>query len=447
MGFAKSLSMLVFTYGILVGQFGCTSKDNDRKKSIEASDPVVAADDFTVDCEISSAIGTVGIVTWATNVDPVDNAYIEFGLDSSYGMKAPVDLNEPQYRTLLLGMKGEHDYHFRVVVESGNSQYSSDDYTLTTGPVTNLVQVLEMNIDDEDARSRGFVITGLFQNGGMGGFFRATSTNSALAFIVDADGDIVWWYTSSLTNITRARMSYNGKYLWMVTSGMSFGGNSIERVSMDGLDSKVFTDPATHDITAVSGDVMAYLGGGFTSCVVLTEITPDGTTKPIYDTSQLFGFGPCHGNAIRYSETEGVYTLSELSQGDVLWIDRETGSLVQRLTDFSYDWGRHQHGHHLLDDSIVLFNNGSRIAQEISLDPDTKQSAEIWRYSSEYNSQVLGDVQRLPNGNTMVTYSTAGRIHEVDPNGARVMELRFSGTIGYAAWQQSLYDPPVDITM
>jgi len=402
------------------------------------------SDAFTVNDELSSAIGTVGIVTWSTTVEPVTEAYIEFGLDTNYGMQAPVDLAAPEYRTLLLGMKASSEYHFRIVAKDKTSEYQSEDYTLTTGPVTNLAQVLEHNVDNGGARAGGYIVTGLYQSTidrFIGG------AKSALAFIIDADGDIVWWYPSQLSNISRARMSYDGKYMWMISVGNDLVSNGVERVSMDGLDSRVFSVPATHDITAVTGEVMAFLSGDFNGCVVLTEITPDGTTDPIYDTNQIFGGGFCHANAIRYSETEGVYTLSDLGQGDIIWVNRETRSLVQRLSEFSFDWGHHQHGHHLLDNSIVLFNNGLRITQEISLDPSTKQSSQVWQYGTTYNSEVLGDAQRLPNGNTNVTYSTAGRIHEVGPDGQRVMEIRFSASIGYSLWQKSLYGPPSDVIL
>ncbi len=409
-----------------------------------------AADLFTVNHELSPVIGTVGIVTWSTRLSALSEAYIEFGLDTGYGMRAPVDLNEPDFRTLLLGMKGSRDYHFRVVANSGGTEYKSDDYLLTTGPVTNLVRVDQLNVDNEAARARGFITSSLFQAmGGGGGFFPPFGgSGGALAFIADADGDIVWWYSPSLSTATRARMSYDGKHMWMVTVGMEMGGSSgVERVSMDGLDAQSFITPATHDITPATGNVMAFPAGGFNGCVVITEVTPDGTMTPVFDTNQIWANDACHANAIRYSEAENVYTLSDLTQGDIIMVDRATGTVTSRLSDFSFDWGSHQHGHHLLSDSIVIFNNGHRIAQEISLDRGTLQSSEIWRYSSAFSSEVLGDVQRLPNGNTLVTYSTAGAVHEVDASGNRVMEMRFSQSSGYALWRGSLYGLPPDVTL
>ena len=60
--------------------------------------------------------------------------------------------------------------------------------------------------------------------------------------------------------------------------------------------------------------------------------------------------------------------------------------------------------------------------------------------SGNLNSNVLGDVQRLPNGNTLVTYSTDGEILEVDASGATVQTIM--GSYGYADWRATLYGPP-----
>jgi len=428
------------------------SSSTDASVNTQQDATVASSDLFTVNYETSDVIGTVGIVTWSIDVNPIDEAYIEFGLDTNYGTEVIVDLNEPGYRTLLLGMKGRSDYHFHIVAKDDATEYVSNDYTITTGPVTNLVQTLEVNVDDEGARARGFIVSSLFQISG-GGWQSQNDNKSAgaLAFIVDTDGDIVWWYSSNLSNLTRARMSYDGKNMWMISSAQR-EASGIERVSMDGHDYKLFPIPATHDITPVAGNVMAFPQGGFTDCSVITEITPDGTTTPIFDTSQLssdidhLSADECHANAIRYSKTEELYTLSDNILGDVFMIDR-TGTLVGRLTDFNFAWGGRQHGHHLLNDGIIIFNNGDDIGQEFSLDWANMKSSEIWRYRSSYKSELLGDVQRLPNGNTIVTYSTAGRIHEIDPSSNRVMEMHISASIGYALWRKTLYGPPPDVAL
>jgi hypothetical protein len=70
--------------------------------------------------------------------------------------------------------------------------------------------------------------------------------------------------------------------------------------------------------------------------------------------------------------------------------------------------------------------------------------AEIFRYDPGIFSVWLGDVERLPNGNTLVTFSIAGVIHEIDANGNLVREITASA-IGYSSWRPTLYGSPFNI--
>jgi hypothetical protein len=56
---------------------------------------------------------------------------------------------------------------------------------------------------------------------------------------------------------------------------------------------------------------------------------------------------------------------------------------------------------------------------------------------------VLGDVQRLPNGNTLVVYTSRGTLDEVDPDGnlVRRMVWDLGGATTYLERRASLYGP------
>jgi hypothetical protein len=67
-------------------------------------------------------------------------------------------------------------------------------------------------------------------------------------------------------------------------------------------------------------------------------------------------------------------------------------------------------------------------------------ASQVWTYQAG-GSLVLGDVQRLANGNTLITYSTNGLIHEVDDAKNVVRQLSGS-SFGYADQRPTLYGPP-----
>ena len=56
-------------------------------------------------------------------------------------------------------------------------------------------------------------------------------------------------------------------------------------------------------------------------------------------------------------------------------------------------------------------------------------------------SFTMGDVRRMMNGNTLVTFSANGQIHEVSPDGAVIKEIawQLGSIIGYSTWRYSLY--------
>ncbi|HEX6766398.1 MAG TPA: hypothetical protein VF103_12990, partial [Polyangiaceae bacterium] len=94
-----------------------------------------------------------------------------------------------------------------------------------------------------------------------------------------------------------------------------------------------------------------------------------------------------------------------------------------------------------------FFNNGERmtdaVAREVTLDLVAKTATTTWTYAGGEASTTLGDVERLWNGNTLVTYSNAGIIHEVTAAGTLVQTTSLStqGGMGYSTKRKSLYGP------
>ena len=69
---------------------------------------------------------------------------------------------------------------------------------------------------------------------------------------------------------------------------------------------------------------------------------------------------------------------------------------------------------------------------------------QTWSYDGGVANQIMGDVERLPNGNTIVAYSTKGVLHEVSSTGTKLQTLMWTSgqTIGYIEKRASLYGPP-----
>jgi len=399
---------------------------------------------FMVQVQLASAVnsaapGTIGIVTWTVNVSALTEAHIDFGLDTSYGMTAPVDLTLTDHRTLLLGMKPARTYHFRIVARDASTTYTSADYTVMTGPASTTVFISKFQVLNATARKRGFIITSYWAGSGL-----------TVPFIIDGDGEIVWWGRGGPSGgIARARMSADGKNMWFTSASNT--GQPLQRLTMDTLTAQTYTNVVTsHDLTAVSGETMAYLDYGEKDCQSIYEIVPSGTTKEIFESTGIVNSTGCHGNSLRYSQKEDQYTYSEVSQ-DVFAINRAGAvqwRLSQKVTGGNSTWGGIQHGQQLLDNSIIIFANNGGGTNMSALYEYSLTGQQLMRVVTGDYSANLGDVQRLPGGNTLIDFSNASVMKEIDPQGNVVLQINgASGTrFGYALWQENLYGPPVDIS-
>jgi hypothetical protein len=74
--------------------------------------------------------------------------------------------------------------------------------------------------------------------------------------------------------------------------------------------------------------------------------------------------------------------------------------------------------------TLLIFDNGRHRGWSRLLEVDPRDGAEVWSWRAEpreaFFSEVRGAVQRLANGNTLVTESERGRAFELDPAGALV---------------------------
>jgi hypothetical protein len=356
-------------------------------------------------------------------------------------MTAPVDLTLTDHRTLLLGMKPAKMYHFRVVARDAATTYMSGDYTVMTGPATTTVSISRFQVMNASARKRGFIMTSYW-----------SGTGSTVPFILDGDGEIVWWGRGGPSGgIARARMSADGKNMWITSASNT--GQPIQRISMDGLETQTYSSAiGSHDLTPVSGATMAFLEYGESDCNSIYEIDPSGTKREIFESTGVVQTTGCHGNALRYSQKEDQYTYSDVNQ-DVFVVDRSGAvqwRLSQRVTGGRTTWGGIQHGHQLLDNSIIIFANmggGTNLSAMYEFSLTGTQLMRLVGVGGDYSAN-LGDVQRLPGGNTLIDFSNASVMKEFDPQGNVVLQINgASGTrFGYALWQETLYGPPVDIS-
>ncbi|HTB58667.1 MAG TPA: aryl-sulfate sulfotransferase [Polyangia bacterium] len=426
---------------------------------------------FSGTFSVSPKISTVGIVTFTTMLEDPTEAHIDFGLDTSYGMTAPVDLTAASYRTLLLGMKPSKTYHFRLSATDGTNSCTSDDFTIVTGSAPNGMQNPTITTYDASALYGGFLVTGQYSQT----FVDGTSAG-APAFILDKDGTYVWWYTVMGSDATGVTMSYDGNYMWINSVNTPSHVARVHRVSMDGLIDEDHSSEfvgQSHQLTVLPDETVAFYAYGTNGCDDIKLRAPDGTVTTLVNAQAAHGGSDaCHVNAIFYSRLDDTLIFGDLDNNCLTKITR-TGATVWVLnggvstgptSSFTGDiWKGGEHGFHILGlDDFVIFNNNSKVpagsdvswgavagdgtgswALEMKLDLTAMTATQIWSYqASGLDNTVLGDAQRLPNGNTMVDLSTKGTIEEVDANDNLLQEIQTATNFGYMQKRATLYGPP-----
>jgi len=419
---------------------------------------------FTQTSTLSTKISTVGIVTWSTSHAGLKSAQIDFGLTTAYGMTAPVDLALPSYRTLLLGMKASHLYHYRITAMNDSAACQSPDYTIMTGPLANGLVKPTVTTNNAAALSGGFLITGQYVKNTGG---------SAPAYILDSDGDYVWWYNIE-NYVTGAVMNYAGTHMWINNHPPNLADAKVHRISMDGMEDEDLTSQFTelsHQLTVLPDETVAFYAddGGGLGCSDIKERKPDGTVKTIVNSQKAMGTsGQCHVNEIQYSPFDDTLVFSDHIHCAVAKIKRTDGSTVWVLngttkTFTGFTWAGSEHGIHVLGiDDFLIFNNNSRIVAgmdqglpmgtgdgsgvvEIKLDLAAKTVSKIWSYKAmgnAYQTDVMGDMQRLPNGNLVIAFGGKGIVQEITADGTVLQEMRTQTNFGYIQKRATLYGPP-----
>jgi hypothetical protein len=437
-------TLLVFVALVLTGAAGCGGAGGDCTFAVTTN-------------AVSPQIPTVGVVEWSLAGEAPQSAKIVYrltGADPSLlnqGGEAPVQLGNANYRTLLLGLKQSRDYTFHVEATRGGTTCSSPDYALPTTGSFGGAPPVSVDVAQPDARQPGFIVTS-----------SGTSVPDS-AYIIDADGEMVWFFPGPL-NTCRAQMDYEGNTMWMVTCNPINELGEVRSVSMDGA--RVETNVpgfelAHHDLTVMPGGRVAALiwttpANDPPSALAIR--TPDGQVTTAFTIgSNLYQSDTFHADAIHYIASDDSFTISDRNPNVVVKVSA-TGQPQWQLGGVCLDapTGSHcsaqswqvNHGHHLLDDgTFLVFNNtesdGPAHVLEFRVD-DTSGAlgaTALEDYAGSAASATLGDVQRLPGGNTLVTYSNAGTIVELDPSWNVVQT--FTVRAGYSNWRPTLYGPPL----
>lgn len=427
--------------------------------------------DFRVDLDLqlSEIIPTVAHASWDVDHDDREQTWLRAEAGSSE-IIVPVEVDADGHATALVrGMKAGEDYTLRVVELVDGVELRSQSEQLTTGsPPTYLP-----DLDREGGEAEGFLVTSI-------------ATDPSSAVILDEDGDYVWWHQPSeeWKNIFIPRAApaldgsgviYHASTAWLDDDESAENMRELLHVAWDGTElRRLAIKRAHHDFVELPGGTVAIIryhtldvDGEQVEGDRIVEIHPDGTEVDVwsvwdheeYDPEVEYGpedMGWSHINAINYDPGEDAYYLSSRHLHTIYKIDRASGDVLWRLGGARSDFATAadppfacQHQFDIVGDHVLVFDNScpevmvSRVS-ELALDEDAGTADEVWSFDPDPPlwSYGFGDVDRLSSGNTLITWSAAGRIDEVTPDGDVVWSLfeELGGGFGYTTWRRTLYE-------
>jgi hypothetical protein len=417
---------------------------------------------FLLDTHLSDVIPTVVFVEWTTELGPVQEAHVDFGVDTSYGTRIEaMDDGNGTYSATLLGLRPSTDYHVRAAAVIDGTPHFGDAQVVTTGGQPSYLPEISIETEDTDRQAGGLLVTSVL-------------TIPSAAAILDTSGHYVWWYASDEEHetwpITRARLSRDGQsmlFLRNVPLGteVTSEGQHIVRLALDGSSIETLETPGVHNdfveladgtLTVLSEDTREVEGETVVGDRIL-EKHPDGSETEIWSVWDDLVFDPemsqyghwTHANAIDLDEDTDTYYVGARHVNAIFKVDRAAGELLWvfggPVSDFEpadeqTEATRLQHQFQVLEDGILVFDNReenapSSRAVQFDLDEEAGTARQVWEYISEpaVYCYGMGDVTRLESGNTLVTWSSAGMVDEVAPDGEVIwrLQLDLGGGLGY----------------
>jgi hypothetical protein len=409
----------------------------------------------------ATKIPTVGVATFTTDLAGAERAIIQFGKTTTYTLEAPVDWAADNHKTLLLGMPANTDVHYRVVVIQGTSACVGPDATYKTGALSGApMNQTPTKGTSSSTPAPGFII----------------GESGSSAYIVNVQGEVVWSYKTPLMSVSRALMSWDGKYMYAREVGPfnAASGGSIYRVGMDGEgELKLPVTGGTHHDVVATPTGIAYPAkqtAGACDCI-FTAAADGSNSKCLVDLDIVFSKfanGPgsaamekCHVNAIRYYKDTDSFSVSDREKDAIAFIS-STGEVLGSVgatptgttpnhakaegadSTESSIW-RVQHGHDQYEpNKIVVWSNGGfqgGTSKFLHYTISGATAALDWQYTGTGNSPTFSDAQHLPNGNFLATNSSSGAVHELDATGKLVQSFP-SLSKGYSQHRPTLYGPP-----
>jgi hypothetical protein len=440
-------------------------------------DPRVAPPVITLPVATANPYNALSAVV-TFRAEGVDSARVVYESTADAAGATPyVPIHGGEGRITVLGLRAATSYSMLVEALGGRTIAGSERISAITGDLPDAIRNLRLAGDGTPTRGYTLVVP-----------IAAPSDPDAYVVAFDTAGDIRWYraFTAEPWAI-EAKQQPNGNIT--VYLGRSYGWQpdagrfvevrpSGEMVRQFTVSAAYYTDPhelllTYRDTTLTAAHLFGYeirpydlrsIGGRSDAMLGVHTIerqTASGVTVFRWNAAEHFGpehwptpsataFDLVHPSSLEI-DPDGHYVASFQAMDEITKIDSQTGEVLWRFGGLRNQFiiendtrggFQGQHSVRVLDNGhLLLFDNqrhgrppNSR-AVEYVLDTRTMVAGLVWEYAPDppIASPIMGSVQRLAGGNTVVGFGAAGRVAEVNPARSPIWEAVLTAGAGTAA--------------
>lgn len=418
-------------------------------------------------------LGTVPRVAW-TQGGPA-SATITYTYGDHAGSTPTHTLDAGAHSQVVLGLPFGVEATLQVVLEANGQTLVSEPQVVRTAPwpKTLPVPILLTAAPERWDAGLPYVVTSMNRVGDE-------RTGDWWVFVLDRSGNVVWARPSPHDFVSRyVRIGRGGSDLLVDYDSFwpqdDLGAASqVVRLTLDGVVSHTYPTPFLHHAFTEHDDgaiVWLALDDGYEN-ETLERLDAAGVQSRIWDCQSQFyatigQIGSCGTNGLYWDAAADRYLISSWAIDTVIEIDGATGALNRYFgqlpgawsfdpPESEFDW---QHGPIYTDAGTLMVSSkrwdpeasrNETVAYEYALDEGAQTLREVWSFGKGQGiyGAFMGEVHRLPGGNTLHNYGEEARLREVTPDGEVVWEVWWEGDahIGRSTPFADLYDLVPDPT-
>ncbi|GEM_PF-1164369 len=417
------------------------------------------------------------VIEVSFTLDEAADVHVAYTLDGVDKVTPTRSLAAGDHMMRVLGVPAAKTVTWSVVaVDSAGETHNGEGGELRVGNIPSAIPTFNVNIWDETQTVESWMAGAII-----------TTDGEDVQFVMDRDGNVVWYHTTPVELVTPwAEPSlHNDKRGILINEfqeDFCTDVGQVVRYDMSGeIIEEIRTIEGHHVFLEHEDGTIAYMArdvrdvDGYDEPVCgdkVVEVAPDGTNTELFtiwdhhevtpnNGMEIEFYCDCidwtHSNMLGWYPDKNTYLFSFANTDTVVEFDRDSGELIRQFGkepgSYVFDplissFAR-QHGVSYTDTDTFLVSQTTLSVKETTMreytvDDDSATLVREWEYGKDlgYYALALGEAHRLPNGNTLANFGSAGIMQEVNAAGEIVWEstLDVGGILGRTVFFDDIYD-------